>query len=136
MKEHKGKRSYIYAKIFELLSTGEQQANREGKKEHLNTAVNDFLSTKTNQLKSNILNILYYILRKTNKKGEALSDFVKDLEVYGDGKKLADLPIKFRFDKGQWNAGLKVKGDAPTFYDDFITYFNVPEEIEQDLPMN
>ena len=184
MKEHKGKRSYIYAKIFELLSTGEQQANREGKKAHLNTAVNDFLSTKSNQLKSNILNILYYILRlntssknpipsdkgylyvadggnkffkipsrdqlkskaknlelklgplKTNKKGEALSDFVKDLEVYGDGKKLADLPIKFRFDKGQWNAGLKVKGDAPTFYDDFITYFNVPEEIEQDLPMN
>ncbi len=180
---HKGYRSNVYRKIHTELVT-DKKKNEEGKIKFLNPAINDYFENRENQLKKNILKILYYILRlnetktskipsdkgylyvadggkkffkipsrdqlarkaknielklgplKTNKSGGALVDFVKDLEVYGDGKKLADIPIKFRFDGGQWNGGLKVKGDAPTFYDDFISYFDVPEEVEQSLPMD
>ena len=52
------------------------------------------------------------------------ADYVRNMEIIGDGEILAIIPLKFRFADGQWTSDLAQKGPAPTFnhpaFEDFF----------------
>lgn len=52
------------------------------------------------------------------------ADYVRNMEIIGDGEVLAIIPLKFRFADGQWTSDLAQKGPAPTFnhpaFEDFF----------------
>ena len=54
----------------------------------------------------------------------AKADYLRMMEIYGDGELIATIPLKFRFADGQWTSDLAQKGPAPTFnhpqFEDFF----------------
>jgi len=60
---------------------------------------------------------------KMGAKGKALGDYARDLFLIGDGKLLCTIPIFLRFTDGQWTSDYGQKGKAPTFTNDFETFF-------------
>ena len=61
---------------------------------------------------------------------DVLGDYIQDIQLFGDGQPLVDIPLVLRFSNGQWTSDYAQKGKAPTFYPYFETFFGarVPNE--------
>ena len=57
-------------------------------------------------------------------------DYIRDMEIIGDGEILAVIPLKFRFADGQWTSDLAQKGPAPTFnHPEFEDFFGAAGSV-------
>ena len=61
---------------------------------------------------------------------DAQADYIRDMEIIGDGEILAVIPLKFRFADGQWTSDLAQKGPAPTFnHPEFEDFFGAAGSV-------